>query len=75
MIHSNRTEDALANPFPTDTLPVIGLDETVHDEDILYFSDQERVLCKDDHMKKQATTTYYDNLRQLATFRKLLVQK
>lgn len=68
-------------PFQIDTLPIIGVDEVVHDvpedlesEDAPSFPDVERVACEEDLVNKQAAIVYYDNLRTLATFLKLPIQ-
>ncbi|KAK7155162.1 hypothetical protein R3I93_009954 [Phoxinus phoxinus] len=59
-------------PFNIDEFPVIGLDETVHDEVDCTESidepltEQEQILCGDDLVGKHASIVYDDNLKLLA---------
>jgi len=80
---------ALKKPHSIDGLPVIGIDETVHDmpahEDPLdvpftcdndpVFPEPPNVLCEDDIIGVRASIVYENCLRQLATFLVLPVDK
>ncbi|KAL7397176.1 hypothetical protein ABVT39_018001 [Epinephelus coioides] len=82
LLQINKTGGALPIPLQIETLPIIGVDEVVHDvpdvdlesEDLPSFPDVERVVCEDDLVKKKAAIVYHDNLRMLATFLQLPIQ-